>query len=417
MISDPTIAGGPAAVGVLRRVVPHPGGRRRAQRWTRSSRCQSASSRHSSVRRFFALVLRTTRAGIRMSGRAARSHGRARRPTRSSTRVDAVVAAGRVARPHRPERRRQDDPTARDRPPRPLLCGEIALGGRLGAPTSRERELARLVAVVPQEPSTPPWMTVAEYVLLGRTPHLGPLAREGARDRDAAGTRARAARPPPVPRSGASARCAGGEKQRVVVARGARAGGVDRPPRRADGRARHRAPAAGARPARRAARRSPGSRSSRAMHDLTLAAQYADRMLLLNARPRRRRTARRWTSSRRRPSRSTTAPPSTSSPVGGRIADRSRAGPASHSEVEDAKLPAAGAQRTMRACAAFSPSLLDRAPRAGRRRRLAGPAQVFFEDTDPDRLVLLRDHPRPIAAPSFRVLPARPHCRDARSSS
>jgi cobalamin transport system ATP-binding protein len=71
--------------------------------------------------------------------------------------------------------------------------GEIALGGRSSSDLARS-ELARLVAVVPQEPSTPPWMTVAEYVLLGRTPHLGPLARR-------CGSSDRAARPPPFPRA------------------------------------------------------------------------------------------------------------------------------------------------------------------------------------------------------------------------
>ena len=57
--------------------------------------------------------------------------------------------------------------------------------GRPATELSR-RERAQRVAVVPQEPETPPWLPVAEYVLLGRTPHLGPLAREGAADREAA---------------------------------------------------------------------------------------------------------------------------------------------------------------------------------------------------------------------------------------
>ncbi|HLE98935.1 MAG TPA: ABC transporter ATP-binding protein, partial [Gaiellaceae bacterium] len=65
------------------------------------------------------------------------------------------------------------------------FAGSISLGGRSIAQLRRV-ELARLIAVVPQEPSTPPWMTAGEYVLLGRTPHLGPLAKEGRRDREAA---------------------------------------------------------------------------------------------------------------------------------------------------------------------------------------------------------------------------------------
>ena len=63
--------------------------------------------------------------------------------------------------------------------------GRVSLFGRDAATLDR-RERARLLAVVPQTPETPPWLTVAEYVLMGRTPHLGPLAREGAADRDAA---------------------------------------------------------------------------------------------------------------------------------------------------------------------------------------------------------------------------------------
>ena len=63
--------------------------------------------------------------------------------------------------------------------------GRVSLLGRDAATLDR-REKARLLAVVPQTPETPPWLTVAEYVLMGRTPHLGPLAREGAADRDAA---------------------------------------------------------------------------------------------------------------------------------------------------------------------------------------------------------------------------------------
>lgn len=64
--------------------------------------------------------------------------------------------------------------------------GSIALGGTAVMDLA-PRELARRVAIVPQEPEVPSGMTVAEYVLLGRTPHLSYLAREGARDRRIAG--------------------------------------------------------------------------------------------------------------------------------------------------------------------------------------------------------------------------------------
>src|ERR1022692_3015116 len=60
--------------------------------------------------------------------------------------------------------------------------GQIAIGGQ---PTSRlrRRELARLVAYVPQLPELPPEMTVADYVLLGRPPHIGYLRMETDADR------------------------------------------------------------------------------------------------------------------------------------------------------------------------------------------------------------------------------------------
>lgn len=44
------------------------------------------------------------------------------------------------------------------------------------------RERARHIAYVPQDPMRPPGMRVREYVLLGRTPHLGRLAKESATD-------------------------------------------------------------------------------------------------------------------------------------------------------------------------------------------------------------------------------------------
>jgi iron complex transport system ATP-binding protein len=59
--------------------------------------------------------------------------------------------------------------------------GRILLGGRQPNGISR-REAGRIVALVPQHPLVPTEMTVAEYVLLGRTPHLPYLAQEGARD-------------------------------------------------------------------------------------------------------------------------------------------------------------------------------------------------------------------------------------------
>lgn len=95
--------------------------------------------------------------------------------------------------------------------------GRVELGGRVVGDLSR-RERARLVAVVPQAPVVPAGLTVADYVLLGRTPYLGPLAAEGAADLEAASRVleqldlvAFAHRP--------LGTLSGGERQRVVIAR------------------------------------------------------------------------------------------------------------------------------------------------------------------------------------------------------
>jgi iron complex transport system ATP-binding protein len=55
--------------------------------------------------------------------------------------------------------------------------GHVRLAG-LPTQSVAPRRLARLVAVVPQKPVVPEELTVAEYVLLGRTPHLGYLDQE-----------------------------------------------------------------------------------------------------------------------------------------------------------------------------------------------------------------------------------------------
>ena len=160
------------------------------------------------------------------------------------------------------------------------FAGEIALAGRPVDELPRA-ELARLVAVVPQDPSTPPWMTVAEYVLLGRTPHLGPLAKEGTRDREAAArSLARLDLLPFAERRLGT--LSGGEKQRVVVARAlaqeARIVLLDEPTAALD--IGHQQQALELLDG---LREESGLTLVAAMHDLTLAAQYADRMLLLDA--------------------------------------------------------------------------------------------------------------------------------------
>ena len=159
------------------------------------------------------------------------------------------------------------------------FTGSIEIGGR-PIEELRRSELSRLVAVVPQEPSTPPWMTVAEYVLLGRTPHLGPLAKEGRRDREAA-ARAIARLDLVGYEERRLGTLSGGEKQRVVVARAlaqeAQIILLDEPTAALD--IGHQQQALELLDLLRG---ESGLTLVAAMHDLTLAAQYADRMVLLD---------------------------------------------------------------------------------------------------------------------------------------
>jgi iron complex transport system ATP-binding protein len=159
------------------------------------------------------------------------------------------------------------------------FAGKVRLTGRDAAEMSR-RERSQLVAVVPQEPSTPPWMTVAEYVLVGRTPHLGALAREGRRDR-AAAANALARLDLLAYRERPLGTLSGGERQRVVVARAlaqeSRIILLDEPTAALD--IGHQQQALDLLDV---LRQESGLTLVAAMHDLTLAAQYADRMVLLD---------------------------------------------------------------------------------------------------------------------------------------
>ena len=62
--------------------------------------------------------------------------------------------------------------------------GSVRLWGRQIEELGR-RERARTVALVPQLPAIPESFTIEQYVLLGRTPHLGLLASEGRHDLEA----------------------------------------------------------------------------------------------------------------------------------------------------------------------------------------------------------------------------------------
>jgi iron complex transport system ATP-binding protein len=157
--------------------------------------------------------------------------------------------------------------------------GTIAVLGDEVSALSR-REIARRIAYVPQDPVLPPDMTVIEYVLLGRTPHLGYAAAAGPRDVDAcrlALGRLDAAHLADRRLGSLS----GGERQRAVLARsmaqGTRLLLLDEPTTALDVGAQQQVLELIS------ALRSHGDLTVlSAMHDLTIAGQYPDRLLLLD---------------------------------------------------------------------------------------------------------------------------------------
>ena len=159
------------------------------------------------------------------------------------------------------------------------FAGEILLAGRSIAASSR-REIARQVALVPQHPHTPPELTVAEYVLLGRTPHIGYLATETRVDRLAAERAiARLALRPFAERLLGS--LSGGELQRAVLARALAQDApillLDEPTSALDlGRQQQALELVDS------LRRDDELTVVSAMHDLSLAGQFSDRLLLLD---------------------------------------------------------------------------------------------------------------------------------------
>jgi iron complex transport system ATP-binding protein len=62
--------------------------------------------------------------------------------------------------------------------------GEVRLGDT-SVRSLKPRERARRIALVPQAPLVPPAIAVADYVMLGRTPHIGVLGVEARADFDA----------------------------------------------------------------------------------------------------------------------------------------------------------------------------------------------------------------------------------------
>ena len=158
--------------------------------------------------------------------------------------------------------------------------GELHIDGRPAASLSR-RQRAQLVAMVPQSPVVPDGITVGDYVLLGRTPHIPTLSVE--RSTDLTAVHAALDHLDLLSFAGrVLSTLSGGERQRVLIARALAQGSpillLDEPTAALDighqqqvlelvDRLRH--------------ERDVSVVST--MHDLNLAGQYADRLLLLDA--------------------------------------------------------------------------------------------------------------------------------------
>jgi iron complex transport system ATP-binding protein len=164
------------------------------------------------------------------------------------------------------------------------IAGLVPAGGRIelaGTPLARfgRKQLSRQVAYVAQQPALPAGLTVEQYVLLGRSPHLGLLSAEGEADFAAVGSA--------LARLGLTrlaerrlGTLSGGERQRTSIARAlAQEAGLlllDEPTSALD--IGHQQEVLELLDAQ---RHDLGLTVLSTMHDLTLAARYGDHLVLL----------------------------------------------------------------------------------------------------------------------------------------
>jgi iron complex transport system ATP-binding protein len=165
------------------------------------------------------------------------------------------------------------------------VAGLVSYDGRLrvfdhDAAAIARKALARQVALVPQVPLIPGDITVREYVLLGRTPHLGYFGSEGRDDQRAADAALEQLDLVPFAHRRLDT-LSGGERQRATLARALAQDAplllLDEPTAALDmGRQQQVLEIVDR------LRTNRGLTVVSTMHDLTLAGQYADRLLLLD---------------------------------------------------------------------------------------------------------------------------------------
>ncbi len=157
--------------------------------------------------------------------------------------------------------------------------GELHLAGRPAKSLAR-RERARLLALVPQSPVIPEAARVLDYVLLGRTPHIGPLGVESRSDLAAVHDALHRLELLDFADRLVDT-LSGGERQRVLIARALAQGApivlLDEPTTALDVGHQQQVLELVDR-----LRRQHQLTVVTTMHDLTLAGQYAERLILID---------------------------------------------------------------------------------------------------------------------------------------
>ncbi len=160
-----------------------------------------------------------------------------------------------------------------------MFAGNVTIDGR-DLKTLDRGELARLIATVPQNPVLPPAFTAFEVVLMGRTPHLGFLRYEGRKDMLVAWQTMKATKTESLADRRVGELSAG-ERQRLIIVRAltqeAKAILLDEPTANLD--INHQVEILNL---VKGLCRKQGLTVIAALHDLNLAAQYCNSLIMLN---------------------------------------------------------------------------------------------------------------------------------------